>query len=106
MEKKLKEALIGYLNQISEIYSLYGQDSWSDEDFTTSAVIEWSSDIMEECVNDKNVEQVLKLIRKTISEGKRIMELPHDDDRESDGITTHDNLIEEAEKLKARIKNL
>ena len=103
MRKKTKEALIGYLNNTSGLYSLYEQDSWSDEDFLTGAVIDWTLDIMEGCIYDMDVRPTIDLIRRVIDEGRRVMELSEDDDKESDGIATYDRLMAEAETLKAKI---
>jgi hypothetical protein len=103
LRKKTKEALIGYLNNASGLYSLYEQDSWSDEDFLTAAVTDWTLDIMEGCIYDMDVRPAINFIRKVINEGRRVMEHPHDDDEESDDIATYDELMAEAERLKAKI---
>ena len=103
MRKKTKEALIGYLNNASGLYSLYEQESWSDEDFLTAAVTDWTLDIMEGCIYDMDVRPAINLIRRVIDEGRRVMELSEDDDEESDDIPTYDKLMAEAETLKAKI---
>jgi predicted Mrr-cat superfamily restriction endonuclease len=92
------------LNNISGIYGLFTQDSFSDEDFLTAAVTEWSLDIMNGCINDIDVRLVFKLMSEAVTEGKRISKLPYNDDRESDDIATYDELMAEAERLKKRIK--
>lgn len=106
MEKKIKKALIGYLNNAGELYSLYTQDSWSDEDFLTGAVADWTLDIMEGFINDKNVVPVLKLIRRAISEGTRVLNLPYNDLGERGDDEVYNSLIEEAESLKRNIEKL
>ena len=103
MEKKTKEALIGYLNNISEVYGLYAQDSFSDEDFLTAAVTDRTLDIMEGCINNKDVKPVLKLMRKVISEGIRARDVPYNDLGEGDDDGVYDSLIAEAENLKAQL---
>lgn len=103
MEKKGKEALLGYLNNTMGIYRLYSQDSFSDEDFLSAAVTDWTLDIMEEFILHTDVRPLLKLIRKAVNEGRRISKLPYNDDRETEDIATYDKLMAEAERLKARL---
>lgn len=104
MRKKTKEALIGYLNNASELYSLYAQDSWSDEDFITGAIADWTLDIMVGCINDIDVKPVLELMRKVINEGTRARDLPYNDLGEMEDECVYDSLMDEAERLKAQIE--
>ena len=103
MEKKLKEALIGYLRNAGELYSLYAEDSWTDDQFTIAAITDWTLNIMEECINDKDVVPVLKLIREVIDSGLAARELPYNDLDEKDDGLVFDSLMEKAEQLKSQI---
>ena len=106
MEKKCKKILNHLINSASDIFSLYNQDSFTDEDSKTATSIENELNIIEGFVSDKMVREVAEFISKTIAEGNRISEIVDMEEEEIETFKAYDVISEQTTRLKTKIDNL